>query len=123
MRVIADVKRGLGGPKDPYIDIMLMVPDLHVAITMRLRQWAGQQRSWLCTVCWMSGASPGKCFDMQVWNGEEEPQCVDLLLKQMEYRLGGLSGPLREALHGWWVNEYRQLKLFVEPENQNEDGK
>jgi hypothetical protein len=121
MRVIADVKRGLGGPKDPYIDIMLMVPDLHVAITMRLRQWAGRTRAWSCTLCFMGGVSPGKCFDMQVI--AEERQCVDLLLKEMQFRLGGLSGPLREALHDWWVNEYRQLKLFVEPENQKEDGK
>jgi hypothetical protein len=46
-----------------------------------------------------------------------------MLLERLQQRADGLGAAVFEALQGWWVNEYRQLKLFVEPENLNEDGK
>jgi hypothetical protein len=119
MRVIADVKRGLFTPvvTGPCTDILLSIPENNLVI------WMGIDAIPWAQLRVKQGNYTGLGIDIAVPEDALEMTRVAMLLERLQQRADGLGAAVFEALQDWWVNEYRQLKLFVEPENQKEDGK
>jgi hypothetical protein len=123
MRVIADVKRGLGGPK-AFTKVLLVWPDSHVVVSIYLAPQVMNAAKWEATICYLSGdGGYGNGYQREMMGLLEEKFLVLEAMQHFFSQEQGLPEALQVSMQDWWVNEYRQLKLFVEPENQNEDGK